>query len=102
MAITKVEVEKIATLANLELTPEEKESLASQLSSIVTYIDKLNELDTTNVEPMSHCSVSQTGSASESYADRDDTVLPCLGQEAVLKNAPDPERGYFKVPKVIG
>ena len=88
MAITKEEVEKIATLANLELTPEEKESLAAQLSSIVTYIDKLNELDTVNVEPMSHCGVSQTEPASGSYADRDDTVTPCLGQEAVLKNAP--------------
>ena len=102
MNITKEEVEKIATLANLDLSPEEKESFTSQLSSIVTYIDKLNELDTTNVEPMSHCTVSQTESTSGCYADRDDTVMPSLGQEAVLKNAPDPERGYFKVPKVIG
>jgi aspartyl-tRNA(Asn)/glutamyl-tRNA(Gln) amidotransferase subunit C len=102
MPITKEEVEKIARLASLDLTAEEKESFTSQLSSIVTYIDKLNELDTSDVEPMSHCTVSQTESASGSYADRDDTVLPSLGQEVVLKNAPDPERGYFKVPKVIG
>ena len=102
MPITKEEVEKIAVLASLDLTASEKESFAAQLSSIVTYIDKLNQLDTSNVEPMSHCTVTQTETGSGSYADRDDTVVPSLGQDAVLKNAPDPERGYFKVPKVIG
>ena len=99
MPITEKDVEKIAILANLELTPEEKQAFTSQLSAIVSHIDKLNEIDTTNVEPMSHCTVTQSGPG---YAERDDTVLPCLGQKAVLKNAPDAERGYFKVPKVIG
>ena len=102
MPITKEEVEKIAVLASLDLTASEKESFTAQLSSIVTYIDKLNQLDTSNVEPMSHCTVTQTETASGSYGDRGDTVVPSLGQDAVLKNAPDPERGYFRVPKVIG
>jgi len=99
MPITEQDVVKIAILANLELTVEERESFTTQLSAIVTYIDKLNELETTSIEPMSHCTVTQSG---PEYAERDDSVTPCLGQKAVLKNAPDPERGYFKVPKVIG
>src|SRR5579871_128452 len=99
MPITEKDVEKIAILANLELTPEEKQSFTSQLSAIVSYIDKLNELETSDVEPMSHCTVTDGGLG---YAERDDIVLPCLGQEAAVKNAPDSERGFFKVPKVIG
>jgi aspartyl-tRNA(Asn)/glutamyl-tRNA(Gln) amidotransferase subunit C len=99
MPITKMDVEKIAELARLELTSEETEALTEQLSSIIGYIDKLNELDTTNVEPMSHCS---TATTDLDYARRDDLVRPGLGQQAAVESAPDSENGFFKVPKVIG
>ncbi len=99
MSITKDDVEKIATLARLELTEGEMESFTQQLSAILGYIDKLNELDTTDVEPMSHCS---TAGGDTEHARRDDIVRPSLGQELATANAPDAEAGYFKVPKVIG
>ena len=99
MPITKADVENIATLARLELTDEETESFTRQLGSILDYIDKLNELDTTDVPPMSHCS---TAGGDAEYARRDDVVKPGLGQRLATENAPDAEAGYFKVPKVIG
>jgi aspartyl-tRNA(Asn)/glutamyl-tRNA(Gln) amidotransferase subunit C len=99
MPITKADVEKIAELARLELTVDETESFAGQLSSILGYIDKLNELDTTDLTPMSHCS---TGDANTEYARRDDLTGPSLGQRIAVENAPDAESGYFKVPRVIG
>jgi aspartyl-tRNA(Asn)/glutamyl-tRNA(Gln) amidotransferase subunit C len=99
MPIAKADVEKIAELARLELTPQETESFTQQLGSILGYIDKLNELDTANVEPMSHCA---TAGADTEYARRDDRTLPSLGQPVAVQNAPDAEAGYFKVPKVIG
>ena len=99
MPITKTDVEKIAELARLELTAEETESFAEQLSAIIGYIDKLNELDTTGVEPMSHSGVEIDDAE---YVRRADDVQPSLGSRLATENAPDKEAGYFKVPKVIG
>ena len=99
MPISKVDVEKIAELARLELTGEETESFAAQLSSILGHIDKLNELDTEDVEPMSHCG---TAGGNTEYARRDDVTQPSLGQRLAVENAPDADAGYFKVPRVIG
>jgi aspartyl-tRNA(Asn)/glutamyl-tRNA(Gln) amidotransferase subunit C len=99
MAIAKDEVEKIAALARLELTPEETDSFTRQLGAILSYVDKLNELDTSDIEPMSHCA---TGAEDTDYSQRDDLVRPGLGQRLAVENAPDSEAGYFKVPKVIG
>ncbi len=99
MPITRTDVEKIAELARLELTAEETESFTIQLASILNHIDKLNELDTSNVEPMSHCS---TATGDIDYARRDDRARPSLGQSIAVENAPDQESGFFKVPKVIG
>ncbi len=98
MSITKQDVEKIATLANLALTEEEKDCFTGQLSSIVDYIEQLNQLDTTGVEPMSHSGLS----GDNTYSMRDDKLVPSLGQTLALANAPDGEDGHFKVPKVIG
>ena len=98
MPITRTDVEKIAELARLELTAEETESFTEQLSSILGYIDKLNEIDTTGVEPMSH---STLGNDAPQLAQRDDEVRPSLGAQVATENAPDNEAGYFKVPKVI-
>jgi aspartyl-tRNA(Asn)/glutamyl-tRNA(Gln) amidotransferase subunit C len=99
MPISKVDVAKIAELARLELTTEETESFTGQLSSILRHIDKLNELDTTDVPPMSHCS---TAAGDAEYARRDDVTRPSLGQRLATESAPDSEAGYFKVPRVIG
>ena len=99
MPITRNDVEKIAELARLELTETEADSFTNQLSAILGYIDQLNELDTADVPPMSHCS---TADGDTLYARRDDVVRPSLGQQIATANAPDAEAGYFKVPKVIG
>jgi len=99
MPISKVDVAKIAELARLELTTEETESFTGQLSSILGHIDKLNELDTTDVPPMSH---SSTAGFEAEYARRDDVTRPSLGQRLATESAPESEAGYFKVPRVIG
>jgi len=99
MPITKTDVEKIAELGRLELPAEETDLFTEQLSSIIGHIEKLNELDTTDVPPMSHCA---PAGGDVEYAKRDDRVRPSLGQKAAVENAPDAEAGYFKVPRVIG
>ena len=98
MPISKTDAEKIAELARLELSAEEIDLFAEQLSSIIGYVEKLNELDTTDLPPMSHCAA---GGGTE-YAMRDDRVRTSLGQRVAVENAPDSEAGYFTVPKVIG
>lgn len=99
MPITKDDAARIAELARLELTSEETESFTEQLSAILGYIEKLKELDTTDVEPMSHCSQA-TGDCESAW--RDDEARPGLGQQLATESAPDAEAGYFRVPKVIG
>lgn len=98
MRISQDEVKKISDLAHLELTEEEVDSFTAQLSAIVSYIDQLNELNTSGVAPMSHC---QAGKDSPQYAWRNDEVVDGIGQHAALSNAPESASGYFKVPKVI-
>ena len=99
MHISKTEVEGIAELGRLELTAEETDLFTEQLSSIIGYIEKLNELDTTDVPPMHHCA---PAGDDMSYAMRDDQTRPGIGQQLAVESAPDSEAGYFKVPKVIG
>jgi aspartyl-tRNA(Asn)/glutamyl-tRNA(Gln) amidotransferase subunit C len=99
MPITHAEVERIAELANLELTLDEKASFSVQLAAIVAYIDQLNELDTSQVKAWQHVSA---GPAIDSFATRDDAIEPGIGQEQATTNAPDADDGYFRVPRVIG
>jgi aspartyl-tRNA(Asn)/glutamyl-tRNA(Gln) amidotransferase subunit C len=99
MPITRTDVEKIAELSSLELTADETDLFTEQLSSIIGHVEKLNELDTTDVPPMSHCA--PAGGDAE-YAMRDDQTRPSLGQKLAVENAPDSEAGYFRVPRVIG
>lgn len=99
MPITKTDVEKIAELGRLELTAEETDLFTEQLSAIIGYVEKLNQLDTTDVPPMSH---SASAGGDTEYARRDDKVRPSLGQRLAVENAPDAEVEYFKVPRVIG
>ncbi len=95
MAITIQDVERIAQLARLEFTREEKEKLTHQMNQILTYMEKLNEIDTTNVEPLSHV-------IELNNVFRDDAVQPSSPRQEMLQNAPDHTEEFFKVPKVIG
>ncbi len=94
MKITKQEVEHVAKLARLELAVKEKESLTDQLSNILTYVEKLNELDTKGVEPTSHV-------LDLHNVMRDDVPQESLSQERALANAPEKAAGHYKVPKII-
>lgn len=98
MPITESDVEKIATLAHLEITDEERRALTPQMASIVAYVEQLNELDTSRVEPAIG---GLTPEGERTDATREDAVLPSLGQALALEQAPDPAHGHFRVPKVI-
>ena len=94
MKITKQEVEHVAKLARLELSDLEKEKLTDQLSNILTYVEKLNELDTRDVEPTSHV-------LDINNVIRDDRPGVSLSQEKALANAPEKAAGHYKVPRII-
>lgn len=94
MAITIEEVEKISKLAKLTFTDEEKAKFTQQLSQMIAYVEKLNELDTENVPPTYHV-------VEMNNVFREDVVKPSMPQEKVLANAPAKKGGYFSVPKVI-
>jgi len=100
MKITEKDVLYVADLANLELTAEERTRMVRDLSSVLDYIDRLNELDTANVPPMAQVSA-QYGSGGSLYAQRDDVLRPSLPHADALKNAPETDGDFFKVPKVI-
>ncbi len=95
MAVTIKDVEHVARLARLEFTEEEKVKLVHQLNDILGYMEKLNKLDTSNVEPLSQV-------IELSNVMREDEVKPSLPRAEVLKNAPEKNEQFFKVPKVIG
>ena len=106
MKVTDKDVTYVADLANLELTPDESTRMVADLNSILGHIDKLNELDTTNVEPLAElvsafASAERQGGDRFAYAQRADEVQPGLSREAALSNAPDTDGTCFKVPKVI-
>lgn len=94
MAISEKDVEHVALLGRLHLTPEEKKNMTQDLNTILQYVEKINELDTTHVEPTSHVLPIRN-------VTREDVVIPSPGQEVMLKNAPDKENGFFRVPPVI-
>jgi aspartyl-tRNA(Asn)/glutamyl-tRNA(Gln) amidotransferase subunit C len=105
--ITEKDVTYVADLANLELTAEERARFAKDLNSVLEYIGRLNQLDTTNVPPMAQISDryiadgGQNISARLRQALRDDALRPCLPHDAAMQNAPDSDGSFFKVPKVI-
>ena len=107
MKVTEKDVQYVADLANLELTPEEQGRMVRDLNSILGYVDKLNELDTKDVPPMAQVSerfgvdASKTGTERFSYAWREDVVRPSLDRDEVMKVAPVSDGEFFKVPKVI-
>ena len=105
MKVTDKDVAYVADLANLELTDQERQRMIKDLNSILDYIDRLNELDTTDVPPMAQISAglgSQGESRDNVGADlRDDLLIPCLPHKEAMQNAPATDGEFFKVPKVI-
>lgn len=99
MKISRDDVLRVAELAHLELTSEEIELYRGQLDEILAYVDKLQKLDVANVEPMAQ--VLFPSAAGEQPELRDDTVLPCDIADAVLAQAPDAAKPFFRVPRVI-
>jgi aspartyl-tRNA(Asn)/glutamyl-tRNA(Gln) amidotransferase subunit C len=98
MKISREDVLRVAELAYLDLSETELETYRAQIDEILEYIGKLNELDTANVEPMAQVLANdQSGDATL----REDIVVPCNVAPEVLKQAPDPEPPFFRVPKVI-
>jgi aspartyl-tRNA(Asn)/glutamyl-tRNA(Gln) amidotransferase subunit C len=97
LKITAQEVRYVADLANLKLSEEEINRLQSDLDEILAHMDKLNELDTADVQPMAQVLFD----AEESATLREDVERTPLGNEPALANAPMAGAGYFKVPKVV-
>jgi aspartyl-tRNA(Asn)/glutamyl-tRNA(Gln) amidotransferase subunit C len=96
MKISREDVLKVAALANLELSDVEVDTYRGHLDDILTYIDKLNEIDTSGVEPLT-----QVVAASSDDSLRDDVIVRADIISEVLEGAPDPEAPYFRVPRVI-
>lgn len=94
MEITKKDVEYIAKLARLEVSEYEKEMFTEHMSHILNYVKVLEELDTDDISPTFHVFPVKN-------VFRSDEVKESLSREEVLKNAPDQENGFFKVPRVI-
>jgi aspartyl-tRNA(Asn)/glutamyl-tRNA(Gln) amidotransferase subunit C len=110
MKVSEKDVAYVADLANLELTADERVSMVRDLNSILQYVDRLNQLDTSNVPPMAQVSdrygvdESKQGSERFAYASREDIVeglRKSLPQAEALANAPDADEQFFRVPKVI-
>ncbi len=97
MALTEKDVRYVAELAHLELAEEEVKNFLPQLNSILQYMQTLNELDTTQVEPMAQV----TYPAAENPSLRSDEPLTTFRQDEALANAPEKGAGSFKVPRVI-
>ena len=94
MAISVKEVEYLALLARIELTPQEKERFTSQLDEILTYVEKLKTARTEGVPPTTHV-------LKLTNVFREDKVQPSLSSEQALANAPSKEGPFFKVPRII-
>lgn len=110
MKVTDKDVAYVADLANLELTEEERAGMLRDLNSILGYVDRLNELDTSNVAPRAQVSdrygvdEAKQGSERFAYASREDVLeglRKSLPRAEALANAPDADEDFFQVPKVI-
>jgi len=94
MAEAQFDIKYVAHLARISLTPEEEKKLGAQLGNILGYIEKLKELDVTNVEPTAHA-------VPLINVTRPDEVRPSISNEEALKNAPAKANGLFMVPKIV-
>jgi aspartyl-tRNA(Asn)/glutamyl-tRNA(Gln) amidotransferase subunit C len=94
MTIKKETIKYVADLARMDLHPDEEILFSTQLNDILAYMDKINELDTENIKPMSHA-------VSMGNVFREDFPRQSLSKEDALKNAPDKKGNFFRVPKII-
>jgi len=94
MSAQEIDVKYVAHLARLALTPEEEKKLGAQLAQILTYIDKLKELDVSQVEPTAHA-------VPLANVTRPDEIQPSLPHEDAMRNAPAKANGLFLVPKIV-
>ena len=94
MKVTREVIEHVAGLARLNLTEQEKERLTAEMAEVISYVDKLNELDTADVKPMEHVIPIRN-------VLREDKAAKSLDRDKILANAPSHEDGCFKVPKVV-
>lgn len=110
MKVSEKDATYVAELANLDLTEEERSTMLRDLNSILEYVDRLNELDTSNVPPMAQVSdrygvdEAKQGSERFAYASREDILeglRKSLPHSEALANAPDADENFFRVPKVI-
>lgn len=90
----KIEIDHVALLARISLTGDEKEKFGSQLNTILAYIEKLNELDTSDIPPTSHV-------IDMKNVMREDIIKPSISKEKILSNAPDRVDNLYRVPKII-
>ena len=97
--VTLQDVERVAELAHLELTPEETQGMLHDLNAILDHVAQLNELDTRSVAPLAQ--VSELEGANGKSLLREDAVRPSLDRVAVMSEAPETDGVFFKVPKVI-
>lgn len=103
MKISREEVMRVAELAHLELASEEISAYQEQLDDILSYVEKLNEIDVANVEPMTQVLFNPTGDGAPAAHPelREDILTPCDAAGAILAQAQDAEKPFFRVPKVI-
>ncbi len=94
MRITREEVKHVADLARLKFNENEEQRITAQLNSILDYMEQLRKVDTDQVEPTFHA-------VARNNVFRKDSVTPSISQELSLGNAPDRDRGFFRVPKII-
>jgi aspartyl-tRNA(Asn)/glutamyl-tRNA(Gln) amidotransferase subunit C len=94
MAIDSSTIERTVKLANISITDEEKTQYTAQISEILSYVEKINSLDTSNIEPTDHI-------AELSNVMRTDTILPSIAIDEIRKFAPQFEKGHIVVPKII-
>ena len=103
--VSEKDVSYVADLAHLELTEGERARMLRDLNSILGYIERLNELDTSGVEPLAQVSTRfathEDSGDPFAYAMRPDELIPCLPHEDAISNAPQTDGTFFKVPKVI-
>lgn len=97
MKVTEEDVRYVEDLANLELTPAARARMITDLNSILEYVERLNQLDTSDVPPMAQVSAGLP----PMREDVTDTTGQCLERDTVMRNAPETDGTFFKVPKVI-
>ncbi len=97
--VTVEDVDRVAELAHLELTQDESGRMLHDLNAILGYVAELNEIDTSDVLPLAQ--VSELDGAAGASVLREDAPLPCLARPVVMKEAPESDQVFFKVPRVI-